>query len=710
MSSEPVSDIGKYLYVTSPLDSDARKFVLKELAGEEQISELFRYRLSMGTPDDEVAFTEIVGKSLTVFIYFQNGDVRYIHGEVTGFQQGDSDGRATTYYAELRPWLWHLTLTRNCKIFQDQSALQIIEAVFSAFGFSDYEVRTTGNYPPREYCVQYEETAFDFVSRLMEEEGIFYWFEHTADKHTLVMADAASGHLACPGLVEAHYAEVEPPVKDDHLIENLRIEESLVSHAYAVEDFHFITPQTDLLASVDTKNKVATASKKGGDPLRVYEYPGRYIKVDEGTAIATRRMQALEVEGKVIRGEGYCRAFCAGYQFTLAKHNRPDVDGDYVLRWLSISADHQRGYQNRFDAFPVDVPFRPPRRTAKPRIFGAQTAIVVGPAGEEIWPDDYGRVKVQFHWDQEGAKDEKSSCWIRVAQVWAGKGWGTLFTPRIGTEVIVSFLDGDPDRPIIIGTVYNQVQTVPYTQPDEKNKSTILTRSTKEGTAGNEIRFTDTKEKEELYVHAQKDYNIKVENDRKKEVLGKETITITKDRTTTITEGNESLTITKGTRTITVSKGSETHSVKDTRTLTVTKAETHTNKDAFTHSVKKDYVLNVDGDLTISVKGKITITSKDNVTIKASKKLLAQSGKSLTNKAGTALLNKAAKQLTNQAGTALQNKAGTALTNKAGTKLTNQAGLKLTNKGLTVETKGSASAKVDGGGMLTLKGGMVKIG
>ena len=710
MSIAPVSDIGKYLYVTSALDSDTRKFVLKEVSGEEQISDLFRYRLAMGTPDDEVDFAQIVGKSLTVFIYLQNGEVRYIHGEVTGFQQGDSDGSATTYYAELRPWLWHLTLTRNCKIFQDKTTLEIIEAVFSDFGFSDYDKRTTGSYSPREYCVQYEETAFDFVSRLMEEEGIFYWFEHEVDKHTLVLADAVSSHVACPGLVEAHYAEVEPPEKDDHLIESLRIEESLVSHQYAVEDFHFVTPQTDLLTSVDNKNKVAAASNTG-EALRVYEYPGRYTKVDDGTAIATRRMQALEVEGKVIRGEGYCRAFCAGYKFTLAKHNRNDVNGDYVLRWLSISAvNDEYQYQNRFDAFPADVAFRPPRRTARPRIFGSQTAIVVGPAGEEIWPDDYGRVKVQFHWDQVGAKDENSSCWIRVAQAWAGKGWGTLFTPRIGAEVIVSFLDGDPDRPIIIGTVYNQVQTVPYTQPDEKNKSTILTRSTKEGKAGNEIRFTDTIDKEELYVHAQKDYNIKVENDRKKEVLGKETITITKDRTTTITEGNESLTVTKGTRTITVSKGSETHSVKDTRALTVTKAETHTNKDAFTHSVKKNYVLNVDGDLTISVKGKITITSKDNVTIKSDKKLLAQSGKSLTNKAGTALLNKAGKQLTNQAGTALLNKAGTALTNKAGTKLTNQASLKLTNKGATVETKGSASAKVDGGGMLTLKGGMVKIG
>ena len=687
-----VSDIGKYLNVTSPLDGADRKFVMEEVFGEEQISDLFLYRLRLSTDDDAIDFSQIMGQPLTVLIYLLNGSIRYIHGLVTCFQQADSDGRVSTYYAELHPWLWQLTLTRNCCIFQNMTTLDIIKKVFGDLGFADFQDKTGGTYTAREYCVQYQETAFDFVSRLMEEDGIFYWFEHSADKHTLVMADAASSHVACPGKDTARYAEVEPAVKEDDVVENLRIEENLVPNKYAVEDFNFETPETDLLTSTD--------ATKTGD-LRVYDFPGRYAVLADGTAISKRRMEALEVDGRVVRGEGYCRAFCAGYKFTLTDHNRSDVNAEYILRWVSINAD-QKGYRNRFDAFPSDVPFRPRRRTARPRILGAQTAIVVGKSGEEIWPDAYGRVKVQFHWDQEGAKDENSSCWIRVAQIWAGKGWGTLFTPRIGTEVIVSFLDGDPDRPIIIGTVYNATQTVPYTQPDDKEKSTILTRSTKTGEAGNEIRFTDTKDSEELYFHAQKDHNIKVENDRKKEVLGNETITVTKDRTTTISEGNESLTVTKGNRTLAVSEGNETHSVAGTRGLTVTKAETHTSEDNFTHKVTKNYELTVDGDLTITVSGAITINATKDITVKADGNLTDEAGGSLTNKAGTSL--------TNEAGTSLTNDAGTSLTNKAGTSLTNEATTSLTSKGLSVEVKGSASGKVDGGGMLELKGGMVKIG
>ena len=423
----------------------------------------------------------------------------------------------------------------------------------------------------------------------------------------------------------------------------------------------------------------------------------------------SKRIEALEVPGKILSGEGYCRAFIAGYKFDLTGYDRSDVNTTYTLRRLTIQANQKR-YTNRFEAFPATVPFRPPRVVPKPKIYGSQTAIVVGKSGEEIWPDEYGRVKVQFHWDQVGEMDENSSCWIRVAQVWAGKTWGTLFTPRMGTEVIVSFLDGDPDRPIIIGTVYNATQTVPYPLPDDKNKSTIKTYSTKEGKAGNEIRFDDTKDAEELYFHAQKDHTIKVENDRKKDVLGLETITVTKDRTTTISEGNESLTVTKGDRTITVSEGAETHSVKDKRDLTVTGAETHTSEDKFTHKVTKNYELKVSGDLTITVDGAITISSGKDVSMEASMAFSSKAGTELTNEAGTTLTNDAGTDLTNKAGMNLTNKAGMDLTNKGGMNLTNEASMALTNKGLTVETKGSASGTVDGGGMLSLKGGLVKIG
>jgi type VI secretion system secreted protein VgrG len=361
-------------------------------------------------------------------------------------------------------------------------------------------------------------------------------------------------------------------------------------------------------------------------------------------------------------------------------------------------------YSNSFEALPADVPFRPLRTTRKPVIPSTQTALVVGQAGEEIWVDKYGRVKVQFHWDQKGKSNEESSCWIRVAHGWAGKGWGQIFIPRIGQEVVVSFLEGDPDRPLITGSVYNAEQTVPYALSDNGTKSTIKSNSSKGGSGFNEFRFEDKKDSEEVYFHAQKDHNLVIENNRTKEVKNDETNTIKNNRTTTIqekndtltvakgnrsvtvSEGNESLTVEKGTRTIAVNTGDETHTVKGKRTLSVTGDESHTNDAKFTHTVTGDYALTISGKLTIKVTGDISIKSDGGVTVEA--------GMALTNKAGT--------DLTNQAGTSLTNKSGTELSNKAGTNLTNEASITMTNKA-------SASQTVDGGGMLTVKGGLVKI-
>lgn len=694
-----LTDEQSYLTVQTPLDADKRKFVLSELFGDERLSGLFHYRLKLRTSDNAVDFGEILGQPVTVTIEQRNGTKRYIHGVVTGFTQSDSDGNVATYYAEIRPWLWQLSLTTDSKIFQNQNAIEIITAVFEELGFRDFKDNTKGAFDPRDYCVQYQETALDFVSRLMEDEGIFYFFEHTADKHTLVMANEPGSHAVCPGLAKARYLETDPIIDTDDIIEKVTLEEQIISNKYAAEDYNFKTPGTDLLTTVDGKASTSIKGEAKRD-LRVYAYPGDFTQTADGEKIINRRIEAIEAPYRVLTGEGNCRAFIAGYKFKIVNHDRADVNAMYILTRVSIRATQQR-FNNSFKSIPDDVPFRPPLQTPRPKIFGTQTAVVVGKQGEEIWPDEYGRVKVQFHWDQLGQRDEKSSCWIRVAQIWAGKNWGTFFTPRMGTEVIVSFLEGNPDRPLIIGTVYNDTQAVPYPMPAQKNISTIQTISTLEGEAGNEIRFDDTKDEEELYFHAQKDHNIKVENNRQKEVLNEETNTITQHRTTTITEGNDTYTVAKGNRAFEVSKGNETYAVKGTRELTITGAETHINKDAFTHTVTKNYTLTVDGNLSIKVKGTIDIVAQKNLTIKTDKALLSKAGKSLTNKAGAEMLNQAAKDLTN--------KAGTALTNKAGTDLTNQAGKNLTNKGTILSSKGSASAEVDGGGQLTLKGGMVSI-
>lgn len=677
-----LTDEKLYLTVTTPLDGEKRKFFLVELEGHEQISGLFHYKLKLKADDSDIDFSLIVGESVTINIEMNNGTKRYINGTVFRFIQAGNDGRFTNYYAEVRPWLWELTQTSNSKIFQNQTVPDIIADVFSDLGFTDFDDRT-GTYAQRGYCVQYQETAFEFVSRLMEDEGIFYFFEHTQDSHTLILADDTDAHQACPGLDAARMRKVGP--EDDDLIDRCTLEQQMIPNKYAAEDFNFETPDTDLLTSVDGKEQGS---------MRLYEYPGGFTTTDDGETKANKRIEIHELPQKLIRGEGFCRAFIAGYKFDLTDHDREDMNSTYVLKSLSVLATQER-YTNVFDAFPDDVPFRPPRTTKKPKIFGTQTAIVVGKSGEEIWPDEYGRVKVQFHWDQDGTSDENSSCWIRVAQVWAGKSWGTLFIPRMDTEVIVSFLEGDPDLPIIIGTVYNATQTVPYTLPDDKNKSTIKTISTKSGTAGNEIRFDDTKDAEELYIHAQKDKNVIVENDRTTQILNDETLTVTKNRVITIKEENETLTVEQGDRTITVGTGNETHEVAGTRSLTVTGNETHTNEADFTQEVTGNYTLEVSGNLTIDVSGSVTIKSGSSFT--------NQSGSSLTNKASTSITNKAGTSMTNKAGTSMTNKASLSLTNKAGASLTNKAGASLTNKG-------SASQTVDGGGSLTLKGGMVSIG
>lgn len=702
-----------WIYITTPADGAVRKFALIEIEGHEQISGLFYYKLTLRTDDRQVNFKKLMGQPVTAHLKFMDKDnTRYINGIVTRFMQGHYDGGMVTYYAEIRPWLWELTLCSNNKIFQNKKATDIITAVFSSAGFTDFKNSTTKTYALREYCVQYGETDFNFVSRLMEEEGIFYYFEHTAAKHTLVLADDSGSNPECPGTKPITLKGVSPLT--DYLIEDCTLEQEIISHKYKTKDFNFETPDTDLLTSADGKVQGA---------LTVYEYPGKFAETGTGEAIATKRIEALEMPGKVLKGRGYCRGFTAGYKFTFGEHYRDDVNDTYLLCRLSLHATDAL-YTNSFEAIPADVSFRPPRLAEKSRIHSTQTAIVVGKKGEEIWTDEYGRVRIQFHWDLDGKNDEKSTCWVRVAQIWAGKNWGTMFIPRIGTEVIVSFLEGDPDQPIIIGTVYNASQTVPYSLPDKKNVSTIKTISTKKGESGekkgNEIRFDDTKKQEELFIHAEKDMNIWVENDQTSTIKKNRTVTIKEkhdkltvekgNRTVSVDEGNEFLTVKKGNRVVKVSKGNETHQVKGKRSLTVTGNETHTDKADFTHKVKGNYVLKIDGNLTIDVKGSVTIKSKQDMLLDSKMNMTHKAKMDMTNDAGMNMTNKAKMNLDNKAGMNLSNKAKMNLDNDAGINLTNKANANLDNKANAMMTnKASAMQTVDGGGMLIVKGGLVKI-
>jgi type VI secretion system secreted protein VgrG len=677
----------QYVSISTPLGKD--KLLLRSFHGEERISGLFHFFLEMQSEEKSLDFSKIVGKSATITAKLADGSSRYINGIVGRFVQAGSDARFTTYFAELHPWLWLLTQTADCRIFQNKSVPDIVTGLFTELGFTDYKNSTTGTYNPLEYCVQYNESAFAFVSRLLEDQGIGYFFEHADGKHTLVLADDASAFADCAGAATVDYGGYGN-WEQQNVVSGCTLEEGVIPGKVAVDDFGFETPSTDLMGSTDSQ--VAT----NGSKRRIYEYPGGFVKKDAAEGRSKLRMEEHEAPRQVLRGQSFSPAFVAGGKTKFQKHYRESANTTYVLSRVSHSATPET-YTNAFEAFPSTVPYRPPRTTRKPVIPGTQTAIVVGKSGEEIWTDKYGRIKVQFHWDQLGKNDENSSCWIRVAHGWAGKSWGQMFLPRIGQEVVVSFLEGDPDRPLVTGSVYNAEQTVPYTLPTDQTKSTIKSNVSKGGGGFNEIRFEDKKDSEEVFIQAEKDYNRVVKNNEtvkvgfEKKKDGNQTIDVYKNRTITVEEGNQSLQVKKGNRDIKVDTGNETHTVAGTRSVKVTKAETHTNEDNFDQKVTKNYTLKVDGDLTIQVTGKVTVKSGQDMLLQSSAKLTA----------------KATGDLATQ-GMNISNKATTDLKNEA-MNVTNKASMNLNNEGTMVKNKASGMHDVEAGGILTVKGSLVKI-
>ncbi|MDB5880171.1 MAG: hypothetical protein JWP43_49 [Ramlibacter sp.] len=651
------------LSVTTPFGAD--ELLLDTFQGTESLSQPFRFLLSMRSSSTTLDPATIVGAAVTVKLAPAGGTARYFNGIVSRFLHAGNDGAFALYSAELVPSLWVLTLSRDRKIYQNKTAAEIIKAVLGEFAVT-FDAKLSGTYAAREYCVQYDETPLDFISRLMEEEGIFYFFNFTDGGHTMVLGDSTSAHVDGTGAATLRYYPVQGGRRLIDDVTQLEYDSRLVVQKFTRGDFNYLTPSTPLLA------ESAGAGGKGTQ----FDYPGKHDVVADGTQRAKVRMQASQVDGAVCRGASHCYLMSAGKKFTLSAHPRAALNTSLVLRSVTHTASHQQ-YTNSFEAFAATVPFRPPRVAPLPRVAGSQTALVVGPSGEEIWTDKHGRIKVQFHWDRVGVKDENSSCWVRVSQLWAGLSWGALFLPRIGQEVVVSYVDGDPDRPLVTGCVYNGENTTPVTLPGMQTQATIKSRSSKQGSAGNEMRMEDKKDAEEFYFHAQKDMKVEIEN----------------DLSTTLVAGAETHTVKKGDRTVDVQTGKETHNVKGTRELTITGKETHTNKADFEQDVTGNYKLKVSGNLVIDVTGSVSIKSGTTFTIEAGTSLSSKAGTSLANEAGTSLTNKAAMNLTNEAGAGLKNKAGTTLD----------------SEGAMVTSKASAMQTVDGGGMLTLKGGLVKI-
>ncbi len=634
--------------LTTPLGKD--KLTLDSITGQESLSEPFSYSISAHSKDNALDFKSIVGKEVSVSIQLPDGKSdRYINGVVTRFTMGLSTVEATHYTLELRPWLWLMSLQADCAVFQNMSVPDIVKKVCNDTGYTDISDKLSGSYAQREYTVQYNETAFAFVSRLMEEEGIFYFFTHTSSAHTMVLADSPNNFTDCKQASSLEFHAKNSSNIPAKQITDVSLSQTSITGKYGTGDYNFETPDTDL-----------TASAAGTNSRMIYEYPAGYTVKNTGETIAGRRLDALEAIEKRLYASSPASGLCTGGTFTVSKHDRRDINTKWTVMTLSISASPEH-CKYGITAIPANTKFRPPRTVSKPKVPGPLTAIVTGKAGEEIWTDKYGRIKVQFFWDRLGKKDEKSSCWIRVAQPWAGKAYGALFLPRIGHEVVISFIDGDPDRPLVTGAVYNANQTVPYTLPDNATRTVIKTNSSKNAQGSNELRFEDKAGEEELFMHAQKDMNTTVEN----------------SRTTTIKKENDTLTLEEGNRSLDIQKGTETHHVKGTRSVTVEDAETRNNKANYTATVDGDYNLTVKGAMTIKVSGDITISSDGNVTVKAGQNMTVKGGQNLNTEAGMSATHKASTSITVQ--------------------------------GASFSVKGDASGEVNGGGALTVKGGMVSI-
>ncbi|HKO50392.1 MAG TPA: type VI secretion system tip protein TssI/VgrG [Polyangiaceae bacterium] len=530
--------------------------IFRSLRGVERLGQLFSYRLEATCEIGGVNPVELIGKPLSVH-FEQTTGVRHFNAFITDFEQGAEVGRNTRYELTLRPWLWLLTQVHSARIFQDKSIPEIVKAVFTERGFSDFEEHLFGTYLRREMVVQYGESDFNFVSRLLEEEGIYYFFRHEDAKHVLILADSHSSHAAEPDcqtlpyhVHDSHRARLQETVSAWSPTQRLRPD------TFTTRNYDFKHPTADL----DAKRRGAIYPAVSG--FEVFEYPSPHLIKDRGEEYARLRLEELQADVRTITAETDAAGLLTGRTFKLTDHPEDAENAEYlvvathcVLRAPeseSMATDEGPTYECEFEVMPHGTPFRPPRTAGKPFMRGPQTARVTTAGSEDIWTDEHGRIRVKFDWDRFGTVDDTSSAWVRVAQVWAGSGWGGQFIPRVGMEVLVSFLDGDPDRPLVTGCVYNGDNQPPYPLTANQTQSGIKTRSTKEGTPDNfnEIRFEDKKGEEELHVQAEKDFSTLVKNDKSTEIKHDRTTTISRNDTLKITgdqlihiHGNLSMTV-----------------------------------------------------------------------------------------------------------------------------------------------------------------------
>jgi type VI secretion system secreted protein VgrG len=574
---------------------------------EEEVSRPFQLDVTlMVLPDADVDPASLVGEKAVLTVHLADGSDRWFNGLVSRVQVWEEGGGDTRRRLRLRivPALWKLGLGRNNRIFQAKTVVEIAAEVLKDGGV-ELEDALERSYPKRDYVVQYGESDLDFVSRLLEEEGLFYFFRHEQDQHVLVLGDENSAFPPIAGDDQLPFREPSGLVSEEH-VDAFSSRVEIRPGAVTLRDFNYLRPAVDLTAG---------AKADVDQELEWYDYPAGHQEGAEGKALAKTRLEQHRADSEAMTGASRCRRLASGHVFELVEH---PVDGllDKYVVLRATHRGHQAGapgaapaakvepYRCQFQCIRHAVPVRPPRRTPRPVIPGPQTAVVTGPAGEEIHTDEHGRIKVQFHWDRQGKKDEKTSCWVRVSQAWAGPGWGALYLPRIGMEVVVEFLEGDPDWPLVVGAVYNGMSPPPVSLPGDKTKSTLRSASSLGSEGNNELRFEDAKGSEEVYLHAQKDLRIRVEHDRSESVGANETITVEVDRTRHIGR-DQSLTV----------DGNDTSTVAVNQTLEVGGNRSTAVGGSHTEAVAGDQEIAVGGSQAL------TVTAASAETVGAAKAL-----------------------------------------------------------------------------------------
>jgi len=582
------------------------------------LSTLGEMELDLVSKKPDLKPEDLLGKAVTVVVQQRDSGKRHFNGFVTRFGTGSRRGSYFAYRATVHPWLWFLTRTADCRIFQEMSVPDIVKKVFEDHSVANFQFKLFRSYRKWVYCVQYRESDFNFVARLLEHEGIYWYFEHEDGKHKLVLVDSQSAHDAAPDCKTLPYIEEGAKTSPDiDCVSNWAFSREVRTGKVMLTSYDFERPSTDLKVK---SNKVRQHSLAD---YELFDFQGDYVQSGDGSQWAEDRIEELQTPFQLLKGESNAQGIQVGHLLAMTHHPRQDQNDKYLITSLALRA-HVDGYEAgnepgglhcEFSAIPSTQQFRPPRTTPKPFVQGPQTAVVVGPGGEELFTDKYGRVKVQFHWDRYGQKNEKSSCWVRVAHPWAGKNFGVVDIPRIGQEVVVDFLEGDADQPLITGRVYNAEQMPPWDLPANATQSGILTRSSKGGGYGNAnaIRFEDKAGSEQLWIHAEKNQDIEVEKDethwvgqdRKKTIDRDETTQVKHDRTETV-DNNETITI-HGARTEVVDKD-ETITIHQNRTETVDKEETITIHGGRTETVDKNESITIHGARTEKVDKDETIT------------------------------------------------------------------------------------------------------